>query len=62
VHDLAISKLVAGREKDLDYVNALLRHQLADEEILRERLEATPLAPDRRQLCTERLWRLSGKG
>ncbi len=27
VHDLAVSKLFAGREKDLDYVAALFRHQ-----------------------------------
>ena len=29
VHDLAISKLVAGREKDLDFVGALGRHGMA---------------------------------
>ena len=32
VHDLAVSKLVAGREKDLDFVGALLRHGLANSE------------------------------
>jgi hypothetical protein len=29
VHDLAVSKLVAGREKDLAFVANLLRHGLA---------------------------------
>jgi hypothetical protein len=61
VHDLAISKLVAGREKDLDFVGGLVRHRLAKIEIIRERLQATPLAPDHRQLCTDRLQRLSAK-
>ncbi len=29
VHDLAMSKLAAGRDKDIAYVTALLRHGLA---------------------------------
>ena len=29
-HDLVISKCVAGREKDRDYVRAALRHRLVD--------------------------------
>jgi hypothetical protein len=28
IHDLAVSKLVAGREKDIDFLNGLLRHRL----------------------------------
>jgi hypothetical protein len=28
VHDLAVSKLVAGREKDLAFISGLVRHRL----------------------------------
>lgn len=43
VHDLAIAKLIAGREKDLDFLHAVLRHGLAAPQTLRERLAATRL-------------------
>lgn len=59
VHDLAVSKLVAGREKDLDFINALLRHRLAKPELIRNRLEATALAPERREHCLACLHRFS---
>lgn len=41
-HDLALSKLVAGREKDNAFVDALLRNQLLEVQILRERAEQLP--------------------
>ena len=59
VHDLAVSKLVAGREKDLDYVTALLRHRLVGPGLIRERLAVAPLTPERRDLCVARLQRLA---
>ena len=59
VHDLAVSKLVAGREKDMDYVGALFRHRLARTTVVEERLGVTPLASDRRELCFARLRRCS---
>ena len=59
VHDLAVSKLVAGREKDLSFVQALMRHRLAKPEIVRERLGATPTPSERRELCDARLQRLA---
>ncbi len=43
VHDLAVSKLIAGREKDVAFLAALFRHRLASPEIVRERLERTAL-------------------
>lgn len=43
VHDLAVSKLVAAREKDLDFVAAMIRHGLVEVQVIRERLAATPL-------------------
>jgi len=58
IHDLAVSKLIAGREKDLDFVSGLFRHKLARPETVRERLASTPVDDTRRQLCLERLKRL----
>ena len=55
VHDLAISKLAAGREKDLQFVRALLHHHLADPNVLRQRLAQTTLAPALSALCSARL-------
>lgn len=43
VHDLAISKYVAGREKDLEFTRALARQGMADRNILLARLAATKL-------------------
>ena len=58
IHDLAISKLVAGREKDLDFLSGLLRHQLISMETLRLRLNTTMLVPVRMEACFARLERL----
>ena len=38
LHDLAVSKCVAGREKDAYFVEVLLRHRLVESETLRQRL------------------------
>jgi hypothetical protein len=38
VHDLAVSKLVAGRDKDLDFVRVLVRERMVDPTVLRERV------------------------
>lgn len=59
IHDLAVSKLVAGREKDMSFLKDLLRHRLAGVESIRERLVSTDLTPDRRELCSRRLDRLA---
>jgi hypothetical protein len=42
-HDLVISKLVAGREKDLEFATALIRATLVDPEILLERATFLPV-------------------
>jgi len=60
VHDLAVSKLVAGREKDLAFVANLLRHGLAAISTLQFRLEQTALSDPVRELCQARLKRLPG--
>jgi hypothetical protein len=43
VHDLAIAKYSAGREKDLEFTAALARHSMVDRDVLEQRLAATPL-------------------
>ena len=37
-HDLAASKLVAGREKDWLFVEAMLKHKLVTADVLAERI------------------------
>jgi hypothetical protein len=59
VHDLAVSKLAAGREKDLEFVSGLVRHGLVNIGTLQERLDATALDDSRKRLCLGRLKRLS---
>ncbi len=43
VHDLAISKYVAGREKDLEFTHELARYGMTDKRTLLKRLAATKL-------------------
>jgi hypothetical protein len=47
-HDLLISKYVAGREKDRDYVRAAVRYRLADRLTLLERLARTAISEEQR--------------
>jgi hypothetical protein len=42
-HDLAVSKLVAGRPKDMDFLKALVSLSILDQETLAERLDQTEL-------------------
>ncbi len=58
VHDLAIAKLIAGREKDLDFVEGLQRHAMGRVEIFRERLALTKLEPTIHSLAAARLDRI----
>jgi hypothetical protein len=39
VHDLAVSKCVAGRDKDADFVRALLKHKMIELDILLGRIQ-----------------------
>jgi hypothetical protein len=55
VHDLAVSKLIAAREKDLDFISALLRHHLVSADTIRERLRGTPIPDNQRDVCLARL-------
>ena len=42
VHDLAASKLVAGREKDLDFVRVLVRERMVEPALLNQRVTMLP--------------------
>ena len=57
VHDLALAKLVAGREKDIDFVMGLERHGLARAEVLRARLPEMELDGRVRELVEGRIAR-----
>lgn len=48
-HDLAASKLAAGRDKDWSFVDALLRHRIVDSDMLQTRLAALPVAAPLRE-------------
>lgn len=42
LHDLAASKLVAGREKDVSFVSVMFEHKLIGVDLMRERLGMIP--------------------
>lgn len=52
-HDLMLAKLAAGRERDREFVEVALRHELVRVAILRERLETMP--DSHRELIRPRL-------
>jgi hypothetical protein len=60
VHDLLVSKAIAGREKDLAFLADAARHGLARAEILLERLataEAHPVVLDSARAAIQRAFR-----
>ena len=59
VHDLAASKLVAGRDKDLAFVRVLLTRNMVAPAVLAERVETLPLPPDRLEHVRRNLHRLT---
>lgn len=62
VHDLAVSKLIASRDKDLTYIAALFRYRLATPELVHERLTQTALPASSRAQAELRLHRLVEHG
>lgn len=58
VHDLAVSKLAAGRDKDAAFVAGLLRHALAEAGVIRERIGGVDAPAERKSLWLQRLQRL----
>ena len=57
-HDLAISKLVAGRPKDLDFLGAMLQHRYIDASTLKARLNETEMKAGIVESVRARLHRL----
>jgi len=55
VHDLAISKLAAGRERDIDFLQVLVREGMVDVNVLRDRLGTLVLPNDRIEAMRKRL-------
>ena len=53
LHDVAASKLAASREKDLNYVRALLRAKLIRPLILENRIATLPINPSHREEIVE---------
>jgi hypothetical protein len=45
VHDLLLSKTVAGREKDLEFLREAAEHCMADPQVLLQRLETVDVDP-----------------
>jgi hypothetical protein len=56
-HDLAISKYVAGRDKDLPFTLELARRRIVDEQRLLALLDATPIEASRRKSIAGRIRR-----
>ncbi len=55
VHDLAISKLVAGRTKDLEFIQELIRHEMIGKNTLLTRLAGTDLLEPERSTIRSRI-------
>ena len=55
VHDLAISKFVAGRYKDLEFIQALIRHEMIQEKIMLARLTDTELQETERSRIVSKI-------
>ena len=60
-HDLAVSKLVAGRPRDMEFVRVLVRHALVDTAVLRERLLQTPADAETVKRCRQLLSAMEGE-
>ena len=58
-HDLAASKLVAGREQDVHFLRVLLREGMVSAAVLADRIRALPLPPDRLERLQQRLAHLT---
>jgi hypothetical protein len=54
-HDLVVSKTIAGREKDLLFLEGAARHRLVDRDRLLARLDETAVDDARRKLTAARI-------
>jgi len=55
VHDLAVSKLIAGRPKDLEFVQELVRHKMIQKKTMLRRLGQTGLQESMRSNIRTRI-------
>jgi hypothetical protein len=55
VHDLAISKFVAGRYKDLEFIQELIRHEMIRKNVLLTRLTETDLQDAERNSISSKI-------
>lgn len=58
-HDLVVSKLIAGRDKDLDFAAVSLEAGLVEPETLQQRLRTTDAEPELRAITEARIARLA---
>jgi hypothetical protein len=61
INDLAVSKYVAGREKDLEFTNELAKRGMTDAGVLVERIDHTDLPSDLREIVQARICRDFGE-
>lgn len=61
VHDLACSKLVAGREKDLGFLRILLTERMVELSVLNDRLGWLPLPVERIETLRRQVTELEGR-
>ena len=59
IHDLAIAKYAAGRERDLDFNKVLARHTMVNRAVLEHSLNATSLDSRTRDEIAKRIQRIS---
>lgn len=59
-HDLAVSKLVAGREKDREFLAEMWRHGLIRDEIVRERISGLKIPEVEETQVRDRWCRIAG--
>ena len=55
MHDLAISKLVAARTKDFEFIQELIRHEMIRKNILLTRMAETVLQKTERKLVCSKI-------
>jgi hypothetical protein len=55
VHDLAVSKLVAGRRKDLEFIQELIRHEMIRKKTMLTRLAETELLDAERSRISSKI-------
>ena len=61
-HDLAVSKLIAGRDKDVDFVSVLVRERMVDPSEIENRLDTVSITDQRVAVAHQRLRRIVVQG